>query len=332
MTAWIALSDTARPALPPAGSLLRCGLLVMEFALPIRHSVVLLQGTAPGDALRHLSIFLDPAMGLMILHRQGETLRRHALPGALPQADGVARLTFAFDADSGHWRMQMDRLGDEAALRAMGTGALPLRLDDLAALCAGRGRVQRHPAVLWFGATTGTDLPARAPWIGLNTRVDTPDGPVRAADLQPGDLILTLDDGPLPLLRVARRELPSVGSFAPVLLRAPFFGATRDLLVSADQAVMLSGTLVEYHFGEDEVLVPAGALIDGRKALAEHRRPVTQSVALDLGCPALFTADGCVLMSDGTDRLTPPPRRIVAPYEAKPLIGHSGRTLLRGYG
>jgi len=80
------------------------------------------------------------------------------------------------------------------------------------------------------------------------------------------------------------------------------------------------------------VLIPAGALIDGRKALAEHRRAVTQSVALDLGCPALFTADGCVLMSDGADRLTPPPRRILAPYEAKPLIGHSGRTLVRGFG
>ena len=67
-------------------------------------------------------------------------------------------------------------------------------------------------------------------------------------------------------------------------------------------------------------------------ALAEHRRAVTSSVALDLGCPALFTADGCVLMSDGADRLTPPPRRMLAPYEAKPLIGHSGRTLVRGFG
>jgi len=332
MSDWIALSDRRDPRFASTGALIGRGVFVLEFALPLTGSAVLLNQQTDGPAPRTLSVFLEPSVGVMILHRQGAVVRRHVLPGPLPLAQGVARLSFAFDAPGGRWRMQLDSSGGAEPVWAIGRDPLPLGLDDLQGLCAGRGRMQRHPAVLWFGATRGEALPDRAPWIGLNTLVDTLRGPVPAGRLRPGDHILTLDDGPLPLLRVTHRDLPSAGFFAPVLLRAPFYGAQRDLLVSADQPVMLSGTLVEYHFGEDEVLIPAGALIDGRKALAEHRRAVTSSVALDLGCPALFTADGCVLMSDGADRLTPPPRRILQPCEAKPLIGYSGRTLVRGFG
>ena len=332
MSGWIALSDRRDPRFATTGALIDRGVFVMEFALPLSGSVVLLNQQTDEAEPRTLSVFLDPAVGLMILHRQGLAVRRHALPGPLPLSGGVARLSLAFDSGANHWRMQLDVSGGEEPVWVTGRDPLPLALDDLQRLCAGHGQVQRHPSVLWFGATLGERLPDRAPWIGLNTLVDTLTGPVPAGRLRPGDRILTLDDGPLPLLRVTHRDLPSAGFFAPVLLRAPFYGAARDLLVSADQPVMLSGTLVEYHFGEDEVLIPAGALIDGRKALAEHRRAVTCSVALDLGCPALFTADGCVLMSDGADRLTPPPRRILQTYEAKPLIGHSGRMLVRGFG
>jgi len=329
VTGWIALSDTAPQSRALQGERLPQGLFVLEFAVPVRGSAVLLQHrSAAGDSL--WSVFLDPEAGMMILHRQGAGLRRYVLPGPVPTTVGVARLGFRFDVAWRDWHMQLDILGHDAPMTAAGSDPLPLALDDLAALCAGRGQTQRHPAVLWFGATTGDALPDRAPWIGLGTRVDTLKGPVPANALRPGDQILTLDDGPVPVLRVTRRALPSAGFFAPVLLRAPFFGAQRDLLTSSDQLVMLSGTQVEYHFGEDEVLVPAAALIDGRRALAEHRRAVTISVALDLGCPALFTADGCVLMSDGADRLTPPPRRVLLPFEVKPLIGHSARLLKLG--
>ena len=50
------------------------------------------------------------------------------------------------------------------------------------------------------------------------------------------------------------------------MLRQPFFAGERDLLVSADQLLLISGPSVEYLTGEEEVLVPAGALADGRVA------------------------------------------------------------------
>ncbi len=332
MSDWIALSDRRDPRFASTTAQIERAVFVMEFALPLAGSAVLLNQQTDGPEPRTLSVFLDPGAGIILLNRRGSVVRRHVLPGPFPLTQGVARLSFAFDVPASRWRMQLDTTDGEDPVWSTGRDPLPLGLTDLESLCAGLGQFQRHPAVLWFGATQGAALPDRAPWIGLNTMVDTLAGPVPAGQLRPGDRILTLDEGPLPLLRVTHRDLPSAGFFAPVLLRAPFYGAQRDLLVSSDQLVMLSGILVEYHFGEDEVLIPAGALIDGRKALAEHRRAVTSSVALHLGCPALFTADGCVLMSDAAHRLTPPPRRILAPYEAKPLIGHSGRTLVRGFG
>lgn len=334
MTDWIALSDRIEAGRAPPEALVEVGIFVLEFTLPLRAGAVLVDFQADDGWPRTFSIFADPEAGVMILHRQGEAVVRHVLPGPLPTAHGPARLSLRFDAPRRTWAMNLDLLGSEQTLHTGGDNPLPLRLDDLRQLCvgqrlAGKPGAARHPAVLWFGATTGAALPDRAPWIGLGSRVDTLRGPVAAGSLRPGDQVMTLDDGPVPVLRVTRRDLPSCGFFAPVLLRAPFFGLTQDLLVSADQRVALSGTLVEYHFGEDEVLVAAGSLIDGCRALAERRRSVTASVALDLGCPALFTADGCVLMSDGGDLLTPPPRRVLEPFEVRPLLSQAARSVMR---
>jgi len=329
MTDWIALSDRRDAAVATASGMMERGTFVLEFTLPLREGGVMVDFQADEGWSRTFSIFADPEAGVAILHRQGDSLHRPFLPGPLPRADGTARLSYRFDAPRRRWRMQLDVLGQETVLRSEGTNPLPLRLDDLLQLCAGHSGAERHPSVLWFGAATGAELPDTAPWIGLSSMVDTLSGPVAAGALRPGDEVLTVDDGPLPVLRVTRRDLPSCGFFAPVLLRAPFFGRMRDLLVSADQLVGLSGTQVEYHFGEDEVLIAASALIDGRSALLDHRRPVTASIALDLGCPALFSVDGCVLMSDGSNRLIPPPRRVLHPFEVRPLLSQSARSVMR---
>ena len=116
---------------------------------------------------------------------------------------------------------------------------------------------------------------------------------------------------------------------APVLVRAPYFAAHSDLLVSADQLVALSGTEVEYLFAEDEVLAEAGHLTDGRSALYDTRRAVTACVSLDLGYPDLILSDGCALASarHGARAGTlPQPRRLLRCYEAVPLLALLGRS------
>jgi Hint domain len=322
---WLVLSDRAVGAGDTPSDLIESGLFVVEFALPLDGPVVLLDFHATEGWDRTFTLFHDPAAGLVLIHRQGKAVARHALPLALPQRVGTGRLSLRFDAPARHWSMRFDLLGAEETppLTAHGQNPLPLRPADLHALSLPPFRRARHGAVLWFGLTRKVSLPARAPWIGQRTPIDTPRGPVPAGCLRPGDMICTADGGLLPLCRITRMTLPACGSFAPVILRAPFFGTSHDLLVSSDQRVALSGPEVEYLFNEDEVLVEAGAMVDGRAALAEQRRAVTTSLMLEFDHPALLVADGCVLLAARPkDAL---PRRMLQPYEVLTLMALMGR-------
>lgn len=324
---WLALSDWADRA-PDTPGLLPQGLFILELRLPIQDPTVLLQVQSP-DGTRAFSVFFDPIGGMSLLQRDGTQIRRHLLPGPLPQRQGVARLTFGFDVTRRTWELSFDLPGEASHRSIQGTDPLPLHTADIHALSTDAPGAKRHPATLWFGLThRTTGLPDRAPWIGLNTPIDTKRGPVRAGLLRPGDLIATVDDGFQPLLATRRRTFPSRGTFAPVVLRSPFFGLNGDILVSSDQLVLISGASVEYLYGEEEALISAASLCDGHVAAKDERRAVTDCVALDLGAPFLITADGCCLMSACTT-FQDLPRRALRDCEALPLLALLGRTALR---
>lgn len=322
--AWLVLSDRA-PVAEDAAQTIQAGVFVVELALPIAEAAVLLDFHTAGATPHTFTLFHDPLAGIVLIHRQGQVVARHALPGPLPYQSATGRLSLHFDVAANHWQMKLELLGvaDAPVLVSQGTRPLALRSADLHGLSQGPARAARHGAVLWFGLTRGADLPARAPWIGQRTPVETARGPVMAGHLRPGDLIATADGGLLPLRRVRRLDLPACGSFAPVILRAPFFGASHDLLVSSDQQLALSGAEVEYLFSEDEVLVEAGALVDGRTALAERRRAVASVLALEFDQPALLLADGCALLAARPGDAAP--RRVLQSYEALTLMAMLGR-------
>lgn len=320
---WLVISDRSAGAALP--DLLDRGLFVVEFALPLRERTVLLEFAAEDGWERSLTLFHEPDAGLILRHRQGRALCRHTLAGPLPDLQGTARLSLHFDAPARRWEMRLDlpEQPDHPVQRSSGANPLPLRPGDVAGLSEVPARLKRHGAVLWFGLAQGHELPVQAPWIGLRTPVETARGPVPAGRLEPGDLIVTEDEGLLPLIATRNFALPACGSFSPVLLRAPFFPERNDLLVSADLPVMLGGPEVEYLFGTEEVLVPAAALVDGRRVLAEHRRVIAPSVALLFDKPALIRADGCVLLAALPG--DPPPRRLLEPYETMMLLTQLGR-------
>jgi hypothetical protein len=327
MTDWITLSD--RDHLDhQSPALMDHGLFVVEFQLPVLDPTILIQMQSDGPTPRTFSLFFDPEGGLSLLQRDGATVRRHLLPGPMVQRQGTARLAFAFDAGAGIWSMDYTILGDSHRQSATGRNPLALVTADLHGLSTSAPGALRHPAALWFGATQKSALPDRAPWIGLNTPIDTKRGPVRAGLLKPGDLIATLDDGFQPLHALRRRSFPSRGTFAPVVLRSPFFGLNTDILVSSDQLVLISGASVEYLYGVEEALISAASLCDGHVAAKDERRALTDAVALDMGAPFAITADGCCLMAafGPGDAL---PRRALLDYEALPLLTLLGRTALR---
>lgn len=322
---WLALSDRD-PATDASSELVEAGLLVVELNLPLTSATVLLDFQSASGWPRTITLFHDPAAGLVLVHRQGQCVARHALAGPLAQFYGTGRLSLRFDAPGRVWDMRLDYIGQQglAPLFASGRNPLPMRTEDLHALSRGAARVNRSPAVLWFGLTRGADLPAKAPWIGQRTPIETPRGPVMAGRLVAGDMVSTADGGLVTLRRVVRMDLPACGSFAPVILRAPFFAESNDILVSSDQCVALSGPEVEYLFDVDVVLAQAGALVDGRTALAEQRRAVASVLLLEFDVPALLVADGSLLLAGRPGAQAPCP--VLQSYEVLTLMALLGRS------
>ena len=316
MAGWVALSDRPLPLDGlPAGRMLHCGRLIVEVTTPVAGPAVLLDDTGPNHAL---SMYLSRDGAVTVWRREGASSTRLTLPGPLPSGPGVIRLTMEWAGSN--WALQRDALG-HARARIHGTGALPLSLPYFLTLCEGRGNTSRHGAVLWFGLTDGPPPPERAPWIGPNTPIATPTGFRPAARLFPGEMVMT-DAGPRMLRSVRQLDLPARGHYAPILLRAPFFRNARDLLVSADQLVMLHGPEIEYQLGEDAVLAEARHLACGTAALQDGRRAVIRAIVLDLGEARLISSDGCAFGLLGPEG--PPALRKLHGYEAAALFSSTG--------
>lgn len=321
---WFALSDKGLLGPGLDGTMLQNGSFVMELALPLQHSEILMDFQSVQGWARTFSIFHDAEIGIVMLHRQGDFVARHVLPGPLPIGRGTGRLTFGFDAPARNWTMQFEVLGSENVppRTSFGSNPLPFNSHDLAVICES---CKPFGSVLWYGFMQNQTLPRAAPWIGLRTPIETSLGPVLAGHLKPGDVIMTFDEGPVQLRAVVPLSLPARGSFSPVLLRAPYFGKTQDMLVSADQPIAIGGLETEYLFDCDSVLVPAASLVDGRTAFADTRRAVTGSVALDLGLPALIDADSC-LLAVGHDPEADYPMRSLKTHEVSSLMSLLGRS------
>ncbi|GAB1365062.1 hypothetical protein MASR1M32_42980 [Rhodobacter sp.] len=315
MSGWLLLSDRDGPVGHELPAMLAQGTLVVELSWPLPVGVLLDWREPSGQAL---SVFHHPASGIGLMWRDGSALRRFLLPGPLRLDSRVARLIFHWNRVRARWTMRLeDGSGSTVAATAgLNPPALPAAM--LLALCAGQRVTRREASVLWFGIREADDLPARQPWIGIAVPVMTPAGPVPAGLLRPGQVVLTRDAGPLPLRAVRRSEMPSRGSHAVIVLRAPRHARGMDLLVSADQMVAVGGGEAEYLFGEDQVLVPACTLVDGRTALADNRRATAAAVSLDLGRPHLLDCAGAGLLSAGLH--ADAPLRVLKEYEAVPLL------------
>jgi Hint domain len=92
-------------------------------------------------------------------------------------------------------------------------------------------------------------------------RVLTPAGPRPVGALAVGDLVHTLDAGPMPLRWIGRRARPGLGRDMPVRFAPGVLGNTAPLILSPQHRVLLAGPLIELFTGENEVLVPAKALV-----------------------------------------------------------------------
>lgn len=93
-----------------------------------------------------------------------------------------------------------------------------------------------------------------------STPVAIPGGWKLAVDLRPGDLVVTFDDGALPVRAISSQPASMAGAGMSILLPRHALGNAQPLHLMPEQTVMIEADLAEELYGEPFVTVPASAL------------------------------------------------------------------------
>ncbi len=184
------------------------------------------------------------------------------------------------------------------------------------------------------------------------TLIDTPAGRRRVEALKPGDLVITRDRGPQPVQWVGQtdvgpQEIEAEPQFRPVRIAKGALGGglpDRDLVVSPQHRILVTGWKAELLFGEREVLAaakhlvgrpgiemdfaPGGVtylhlmfdrheIVTANGAAAESFRPGPES----LGQMSAEVRDELLALFPELEPLTHPARRLVRAWETQALTG-----------
>lgn len=306
----------ANAAQPAADAALENGLMLLELHWPLPSGMLLNWQDDLGNSFR---LWHHPTQGISLQWQALGQVFQHVTMPVRQTSTRMIRLFFGWNRPHDSWQLEADdgAFGDLG--QASGHSPAIPPLNALRGLCRGQGTQHRDTALLWFGFAKGDMALPKLPWIGQNTPVATPSGAVLAKDLAPGDLVMTLDAGPLPLRDLRHLEMPNVGSHSARVLRAPYFSRDDDLIVSASQKVLHCGPDIEYLFGEDAVLAPASALTDGQIALKDQRGLFNSGISLSFHQPCIIDCGGCGLLMQDWGQ-PPHALRSLEGHEAAPAL------------
>lgn len=303
---WIALRDkhglvfspfTASQSPSPGGILAR-GTLLLHFAhepRPVRHNLIRYSARTPWPG--SLTVCTEPDGRMRVLMAQGASSVAFDLPTVLraPEEDVIFR--YAWDGPARRAVLSVDLPDRGQTFHTFAEAPFPLFLRDVHRIVA------EAPETVLSHEVRSVAFSAEVEPIGPNAtlepdaRIATPGGERRISSLNVGDLVLTSQSEPAQIRWVCRQDLPARGRFAPLRLRAPFYGLHTDLVVAPDQRLRLSGSEVEYLFGEEQVLASAGHMMDGRTIVRQPAAAVQSYYHLLLDRPATMIVNGAELES-----------------------------------
>ena len=130
------------------------------------------------------------------------------------------------------------------------------------------------------------------PCFTRGTMIRTLDGDCAVEDLRPGTAVMTLDNGPRKLLWVGRRKMTCDSRTTPIRFAKGVLGNHKDLLVSPQHRMLITGQFAQLLFGEDEVLVRAKDLVNDLTI-----RPASDQTEVEYF--HLLFSDHEILWSDG---------------------------------
>lgn len=172
------------------------------------------------------------------------------------------------------------------------------------------------------------------PCFVAGTLIETETGPKPVELLEVGDRIVTRDRGLQSVLWTGHRRADGTSDYAPIRFSPGALGNDRELLVSPQHRMLITGWRAELFFGDDEVLVAAKHLVNGDTI---HRMPMDQVDYHHFLCEdhEIVLAEGLlsesfhpgdyILMSDSGIR-----QELLALFpELNPMPGKGGRITAR---
>lgn len=108
------------------------------------------------------------------------------------------------------------------------------------------------------------------PCFAAGTLIETEQGMTPIEKIEVGDMVFTLDNGYQSVRWRGTRGVPALDKRAPIRFAPGAIGNAKELLVSPQHKILVSGWRAELFFGEDEVLVAAAHLVN---ADTIHRAP-----------------------------------------------------------
>jgi len=120
-----------------------------------------------------------------------------------------------------------------------------------------------------YGLLVETDPPAAVCFVA-GTYILTTKGEVLIEDLNIGDEIITLDSGVQPIRWVGSSQRYVSKALAPIRIRKGTLGATKDLRVSPQHRMLISGWQAELLFGAVSVLSTAKSLVNDLTIIQEE--------------------------------------------------------------
>ncbi|RNF33879.1 hemolysin [Paracoccus methylarcula] len=114
-----------------------------------------------------------------------------------------------------------------------------------------------------------TDAVSPIPCFTSGTLIETNQGNKPVEELQPGDMIATLDDGYQPIRWIGSTKRDAVDlahnpKLLPIRIPAGALGnglPKRDLMVSRQHRVLVRSKIAQRMFGAEEILIPANKLV-----------------------------------------------------------------------
>lgn len=299
------LVDRNPEALLPRGSLL------IELRLPetTRPRYLVHYDSGDGQQLR-LSLQAIPGGGLtLILDHGGEVVHRTINDSDLGRCDRL-RITYAWDAPERMGWLALERPDQDSLRLDPLRNPRPLSIGELCEL-TGQGReCYIAPDIEYIAVSNKVEPVGPMPGLTLNSPIATPGGYRFVKELRPGDTVLTADGRVEPVLARVDRQVPARGSLRPVHLRAPFFGLQQDIAVAPSLKIVVSGSAVEYLFGHESVLAPAGHFAGGFIGHNEPERALVTYTQLLLPDHATLLAAGAPVESLFIGRLVRNPQRL----------------------